>query len=205
MKPSKRLTELSLQFYQLKRQQRELISEIETLQHEYFKTLIGDNKLNADELHKFNELRKTIAQILGVVTSMESSICKKLDKSLDNNNERFLSDYEFFISQQFCGRAGRLPLKLKSMNKHCKIYEDHILIYNDYSKEPEIEHINWREEEKADKLYRNIRLIDSVDTEIEVWYQFMLDYRKGKWVKCLYPAKCYIGNEKKNIIRHIQF
>lgn len=203
MKPSKRLTELSLQFCQLKRQQKRLISETEKQQHEYFKTQIGDNKLNADELHKFNELRKTIAQILEIVTSRKSSICNDLDKSLDNNNERFLSDYEFFISQQFCGRADRLPLKLKSMNKHCKIYEDHILNYNDYSKEPEIEHINWREEEKADKLYRRIRLIDIVITEIEVRYQFMLDYRKGKWVKCLYPAKYYIGNEKKNRIRYI--
>ncbi len=200
MKPSKKLSEMAHQYALLEKEERNLINTIQVKQHEYFTNLIGKSELTSENIQKFNGIRLINAQNLTLITQLDDSICKHLDNLLETNADFYLSDYEEFSSEQWCGLAGCLPFKENRNDESGIICKDLNLIYDRSifdSEQEYTEHLAWKEEQKAQKLKTHISLIDSVVLELQIWYQTFFDYRKGKWVKGLYPPKYQKAFRKK--------
>ena len=164
MKPSKKLIELAKQAQLLEKMEKNLIYEIEHEQREFFDNLRHEMEPNEEDLRKFNEIRRINAQNLTLLTTLEGDICRNIDKSLEKNSDNYISDYEERTTEQWLYLVGFRSFKQTSNDDLGKIFNDSNLIYdrsNFKSEQEYIEHLAWKEEQKAGELEYEIKFIDT--------------------------------------------
>jgi hypothetical protein len=206
MKPSKKLIELAKQAKLLEKMEQNLLDEIEDEQRCFFDNFRHELESNEEDLQKFNEIRKINAQNLTFLTTLEGDICRNIDESLEKNSDNYISDYEERTSEQWLYLDGFSFFNQTTNDDLGKIFKDSNLVYDRShfkNKQEYTEHLAWKEEEKAWELEYEIKFIDTVITKFEITYQFMLDYRKGKWVKVLYPPKYHERYNNRDKMRYI--
>lgn len=188
MRPTKLLIDLDERFMVNINKALEIAASLEKKSIHRFGMLPDENYQQ-----KLETLFAWLDQILDWGTCLETETIQELVARLISNHDPFFSDYEVFIEQAGT-QSDQHELKSilsEIIGKEQADWKDVSLIYSRYQEDDSRfeAHLKWRRGEKMKRLGTQIDNFDTVTTEAEIYYQYLVYLRAGKWKKKVFEPK----------------